>query len=83
MTLPLAITMGDPAGIGPEIVAKAFAQEPKLMRGSFVAGDVACMRRAAAWIADGTLPMPVALIDILAALDPKYIFFAEDMRRKL
>ncbi len=63
MTLPLAITMGDPAGIGPEIIAKAYAQEPERTRGSFVAGDVACMRRAAAWIADGAVPMPVALID--------------------
>ena len=63
MTLPLAITMGDAAGIGPEIVAKAFAQEPELTRGSFVAGDVACMRRAAAWIAEGVVPMPVAVID--------------------
>ena len=25
---PIAITMGDPAGIGPEIIAKAYAQAP-------------------------------------------------------
>jgi 4-hydroxythreonine-4-phosphate dehydrogenase len=37
---PLAITMGDPAGIGPEIVVKAFREAPDLARGCFVAGDV-------------------------------------------
>ena len=26
--LPIAITMGDPAGIGPEIVVQAFRQQP-------------------------------------------------------
>ena len=44
---PIAITMGDAAGIGPEIVAKAFEQAPALMHGCFVAGDVATLRRAA------------------------------------
>lgn len=45
--LPLiAITPGDPAGIGPEIVAKAFRDTPELLRGCFVAGDPAVMRRA-------------------------------------
>lgn len=58
---PLAITMGDPAGIGPEIVAMAFRQAPEPTRGCFVAGDVGCLRRAAAW-AGGGLPLPVALI---------------------
>ena len=33
--------MGDPAGIGPEIIAKAFRDAPELTRGCFVAGDVA------------------------------------------
>jgi len=44
--LPIAITMGDPAGIGPEIIAKAFVEQPQAMRGCFVVGDVGCMRRA-------------------------------------
>ena len=42
----LAITPGDPCGIGPEIVAKAWLQAPQLMQGCFVAGDVRLMRRA-------------------------------------
>ena len=45
MTAPLLITMGDAAGIGPEIIVAAFAaaQAP----GCVVVGDVAVMRRAA------------------------------------
>jgi len=44
-SLPLAITQGDPAGIGPEIVAKAFRDAPRDMRGCFVVGDLATLRR--------------------------------------
>lgn len=62
--LPLALTMGDPAGIGGEILVKAFAAEPALTAGCFVAGDVAHLRRAAAAVAgEGGIPMPVALIE--------------------
>lgn len=42
----LAITMGDPCGIGPEIIVKAFAQDPQATRGAFVVGDVGVLRRA-------------------------------------
>jgi 4-hydroxythreonine-4-phosphate dehydrogenase len=61
---PTAITMGDAAGIGPEIIAKAYVTEPALMQGCFVAGDVATMRRAIGLVAalDG-LPWPVAHIN--------------------
>ena len=44
---PIAITQGDAAGIGPEIIAKAFRDAPEALRGCFVAGDVATLRRAA------------------------------------
>ncbi|MCB2016592.1 MAG: 4-hydroxythreonine-4-phosphate dehydrogenase PdxA, partial [Hydrogenophaga sp.] len=43
---PLVITMGDPAGIGPEIVARAMLERPDLQGRMLVAGDVATMRRA-------------------------------------
>ena len=43
---PLAITMGDAAGIGPEIIAKAYREQPSLMHQCFVVGDVGTMRRA-------------------------------------
>ncbi len=58
--LPLAITMGDPAGIGPEIIAMAFEREPAALAGCFVAGDAGCLRQGAAWAAAGGLPLPRA-----------------------
>lgn len=61
---PIAITQGDPAGIGPEIIAKAFRDAPEALRGCFVVGDVACLRRASALIGSpAALPLPVALLD--------------------
>jgi 4-hydroxythreonine-4-phosphate dehydrogenase len=56
--LPLAITMGDAAGIGPEIVARLFQRGEAA--GAFVVGDVAVMRSAAGLI--GGL-LPVARLD--------------------
>jgi 4-hydroxythreonine-4-phosphate dehydrogenase len=53
---PIAITPGDPAGIGPEIVAKAFRDAPDALQACFVIGDVALMRRAAAMVG-GALPV--------------------------
>ena len=50
LTLPIAITPGDPCGIGPEIIAKAWCTAPELTRGCFVAGDVGLMRRAMALV---------------------------------
>jgi 4-hydroxythreonine-4-phosphate dehydrogenase len=43
---PIAITPGDPCGIGPETIARAWCTAPELTRGCFVAGDVGLMRRA-------------------------------------
>ena len=60
----LAITQGDPAGIGPEIVAKAFRDAPHEMRGCFVVGDLATLRRVAQCIErPGQPALPVALIE--------------------
>ncbi|WP_426306575.1 4-hydroxythreonine-4-phosphate dehydrogenase PdxA [Acidovorax facilis] len=60
---PLAITQGDPAGIGPEIVVKAFRDASADMHGCFVVGDVATLRRAAQAIVRPGVPMvPVAHI---------------------
>jgi len=50
IVLPIAITMGDPAGIGPEIIVKAFMQEPELTQNCFVVGDVATLQRAAGFV---------------------------------
>ncbi len=51
---PLGITMGDPAGIGPEIVARLFAEgvEPRCV----VIGDAGILRRAVG-IVGATLPV--------------------------
>jgi 4-hydroxythreonine-4-phosphate dehydrogenase len=68
---PIAVTLGDPAGIGPEIIVKAFRDAPADLRGCFVAGDAGIVRRAAqALAAPGEPALPVALIESPAeALD--------------
>ena len=60
---PIAITMGDPAGIGPEIIAKAFRDASDDLRNCFVAGDLATLRRAAQSMGDGLAPLPIAHIE--------------------
>ena len=57
---PIAITMGDGAGIGPEIIVKAYRQQPELLRGCFVWGDVDTLRRAARLLGVGGVPQPLA-----------------------
>jgi 4-hydroxythreonine-4-phosphate dehydrogenase len=52
---PIAITPGDPAGIGPEIVVKAFRDAPELMKGCFVVSPLAVMQGAADLI--GNIPV--------------------------
>ena len=63
MNKPIGITLGDPAGIGPEIIAKAFRDAPEVTQGCFVVGDVATMRRAAQLVGAGQIPLAVALLD--------------------
>jgi 4-hydroxythreonine-4-phosphate dehydrogenase len=58
----IAITMGDAAGIGPEIIAKAYRQQPALLRACLVWGDVATMRRACRMLPGSAVPQPVARI---------------------
>ena len=62
---PLLITMGDVAGIGPEIIARAFLEAPTDMAGCVVVGDVATLRRASALVAaaSGALALPVAQLN--------------------
>ena len=52
MTAPLVITMGDACGIGPEIIAKAFASGAA--PNALVLGDAGVMRRALALTGQGT-----------------------------
>lgn len=69
-TRPFLITMGDAAGIGPEIIAKAFAESPGELTGCVVVGDVPTLRRACALVAvsSGNPAMPVAELNSLADL---------------
>ena len=61
---PLAITQGDPAGIGGEIIAKAFRDASQDTAGCFVVGDLAHLRRASqAVVLPGRLAPPVAVIE--------------------
>lgn len=43
---PLVISMGDPAGIGPEIIARALRERPELCSQVLVAGDIPSLQRA-------------------------------------
>lgn len=66
--LPIAITQGDCAGIGPEIIAKAFRAAPQALRGCFVVGELQTLRRAtalAAQVAEGEqgIAQTVAVIE--------------------
>jgi 4-hydroxythreonine-4-phosphate dehydrogenase len=55
---PLLLTMGDPCGIGPEIIVRAFQRGAA--DGCVVAGDLAVMRRAMALMPE---PWPLARLD--------------------
>ncbi|HZY20130.1 MAG TPA: 4-hydroxythreonine-4-phosphate dehydrogenase PdxA [Ramlibacter sp.] len=61
---PLAVTLGDPAGIGGEIIAKAWRDAPDVTAGCFVVGDLVHLRRAAAVLqGPGQPSLPIAMIE--------------------
>jgi len=55
---PIAITIGDAAGIGPEIIVKAFCQAPEQFHNCIVVGDKAVMQRAWQVVTAKTRPLP-------------------------
>ena len=57
--VPIAITMGDPCGIGPEIIAKLYA-DPAPLPPTLVLGDEGLIQRAVGLLA---LPLTVRVID--------------------
>lgn len=65
---PLAITMGDPAGIGPEIVLMALQQRPTLLRRVVVAGDRTALQRAAELTSVALRPIPIGSVSDLSRL---------------
>lgn len=64
----LAVTMGDPAGVGPEITAKTFTHE-QIFAGArpFVIGSAACLARAAK--ASG-MNLGIRSVDAMDEVDP-------------
>ncbi len=67
---PIAVTIGDPAGIGPEIILKAFANSPADMSGCFVVGDFAAMERAKGFLkAAGIAPLALKKISSVSEFD--------------
>lgn len=66
---PLALTIGDVAGIGPEIIARAFAEQAEVMRGCFVVGDVAAMQRAVDAVTNAHPALTRPFVERLEALD--------------
>ncbi|MES2979410.1 MAG: 4-hydroxythreonine-4-phosphate dehydrogenase PdxA [Pseudomonadota bacterium] len=71
---PFLITMGDPAGIGPEIIVKAFRNAPQELARCVVMGDVATLRRASRELG-GVLPpvAELASLEGLASVPPRCI----------
>lgn len=65
--VPLAITMGDPCGIGPEIIAKLYANSADLPP-TLVIGDEGLMKRAVQFLA---LPLTVEAIGAPEEFRPK------------
>jgi 4-hydroxythreonine-4-phosphate dehydrogenase len=83
---PIAITPGDPAGIGPEIVAKAFRDAASILAGCLVVGDLGIMQRAADLIG-GVSAFPILSvacehtqgIPVLALSDPDLLLKSEHL----
>ena len=68
-SVPVLVTMGDPAGIGPEIIALAVRQRPSLLGHLVVAGDVKTIHRAnllAATRCGTAVPTPLAELSRLS-----------------
>ena len=63
---PLLLTMGDVAGIGPEILVRAFVSGQA--QGAVVLGDVPTFRRVAGVVGGGCLVVPVDRLDRLGAV---------------
>jgi 4-hydroxythreonine-4-phosphate dehydrogenase len=57
---PLLLTMGDAAGVGPELIAMLFRDHPGLAERCVVVGDAAALARASACVGSTLLPTPLA-----------------------
>lgn len=66
--LPIALTMGDPSGIGPEIILKAFATQPEQMQGCCVVGNLAAMQQHRTTLSQH-LPAHMRCVEVFALSD--------------
>jgi 4-hydroxythreonine-4-phosphate dehydrogenase len=66
--MPMLITLGDAAGIGPEIIVKAFRDAPEQLQGCVVVGDLAVMQRAARLLAQCELHEPQMHVQLVSRL---------------
>ena len=66
--LPMALTMGDPAGVGPEIILKAFAGYAAEMQGVCVIGNLAVMQYHLAQLS-AHLPSVIQCHEVLTPAD--------------
>jgi 4-hydroxythreonine-4-phosphate dehydrogenase len=66
VTRPIAISLGDPAGIGPEIVVRALAERPNA--DALVFGDIGVLERASKVV--GVAPPPATRVRAITALAP-------------
>jgi 4-hydroxythreonine-4-phosphate dehydrogenase len=70
----IAITMGDPAGIGPEIILKALAVEELLaMCRPLLIGDRRILERASGWLATNAGNQPQRFEEVSAPRDGRYL----------
>ena len=67
---PFLLTMGDPAGVGPELIALLCRDQPALAERCLVVGDAATLARACACIGSAPLAIPVIQATSLPAPVP-------------
>lgn len=70
---PLAISWGDPAGVGPEVVLKALAKAPAELGPALVVGDAARLAEAAERLG---LPLPAEIVEAPGVACGSEVLFA-------
>src|SRR5689334_12886227 len=73
--VPLALTMGDAAGIGPEIIAMAAARDA--LRDCVVIGDVGVLRRAVRCVSDAPAVAAIESVADLSSVPPRTLAVLE------
>lgn len=66
----IAVTMGDPSGIGPEIVLKSLIRNPELRRQVIVVGNTRALERAASGMHIEEIPDDIKVSDVDGPLSP-------------